>query len=133
MNELGQIAMELDFKLPKGKPPFIGIRFNNSYAAAYTHHEMADEFRNHLLDMTIDRQGKGVDIKIMLDKPMQIWKYYGVKCDLKKLELFLAIPANQWSFGHMIRPFDTDEIVRTTPNNKLFALKLKGIRMLNEY
>jgi len=125
--------MELELKVPRNKPPFLGIRFNNSFAAVHTNSDMIDQFKNHVFTMSVESAGGGLNIRLNIDRPMRIWHYNGVKFDRSKLLIFLAVPTKQWNFGHIIDVNGRDQIIKTIPKNEVFALKVGDLRILDEY
>jgi hypothetical protein len=125
--------MELELKVPKGKLPFVGIRFNNSFAAVSTHKEMVDLFKKTALKMRLERAGDRLFVRLISDSPNREYRYTQVVYDWSKLQIFLAVPTKEWNFGHIINVNGRDQVVKTIPDNKVFTVKLDDIQILHEY
>lgn len=127
------ITMELELKVPKDKLPFIGIRFNDAFAAVHTNKEMVELYRKHNFTMTAEYAGGRLNIRIAIDSPLRIWHYNGVKFDKSKLQIFMALPTKQWNFGHVIDVNGRDQVIRTIPKNEVFSVRIQDFRVHEEY
>lgn len=127
--------MIMEFKVPQNKPPFLGIRFRDSFTAAKTYSEIVDQFKKSTFHMIIEVTNMSVALKVIFDgPPLKVWKYYNVKCDLHKLQLFLAIRSDRgYSFAHIFKNRSgKDEVPKTVPLGNMFSIKISHITIHGE-
>ncbi len=122
--------MELSLKMPKGKPPFIGIVFTSVREACSLNEELVNSPVDILYSLTfMHPTNNDVQVRIRSDNMKHFVIYKNVKCDPVQLENFIFINRmkQDFNFGHILRDFDRDTIVCTKEQYKPFVLKLQGV------
>lgn len=125
--------MELTLKLPKGKPPFIGIVFTSIREACRLNEHLINEPKDKKYTLTFMQPSKeGVEIRVRSDNGKDMVLYHRVKCNPTQLEnfMFLTNRHQDFNFGHVLRDFEQDTIVKTCELGKPFILKLMGVYMM---
>lgn len=125
--------MELVFKLPEGKLPFIGIAFEESEI------RQACTLNRDLIDLKETAQFSGsvvfgslLEFRLVSDSPYNLRVYKGLKFKENDLKVFKHLTARQreFNFGHVLNKFDRHELVKTLPGRKNFVLKLSDFKFL---
>lgn len=125
--------MELALKLPKGKPPFIGIVFTSVRDACRLNEHLINQPKDKKYTITFMQPSKdGVEIRLRSDNGKDYVVYQRVKCNPTQLENFMFITnKNQdFNFGHILRDFDQDIVVKTNELGKAFVMKIQGVFMM---
>ncbi len=125
--------MELALKLPKGKLPFIGIVFHSVREACRLNEHLINEPKDKIYTLTFLQPNKdGVEIRVRSENGKDYVIYQRVKCNPVQLEnfMFMTNRFQDFNFGHILRDFDRDIIVKTNELGKPFVLKLQGIFMM---
>lgn len=122
--------MELILKLPKDKPPFMGILFDNTYKACTLNQEMVNELQNRKFMIVIDPAG--LDLKLICETPYKTYEYKGLKFDAEKFNYWLtqARPLGYFNFSHLLIQYDKHEVVRTLKERKLFVLQIWDLQII---
>lgn len=126
--------MELLLKLPKAKLPFIGIVFGSVREACRLNEHLINSPKDKVYTLTFMQPNKdGVEIRIRSENGKDYVIYRRVKCDPVQLEnfMFMTNRFQDFNFGHVLRDFDRDLVVKTNELGKPFLLKLQGIFMMS--
>lgn len=123
--------LELILKLPTDKLPFIGIHFNNSYAASSKNKTYANNYRSDLYTLCISPKSD-VAIDILLQSSIANGQYREVKCNMQALRRFIQLTHYHpyIHFGHIYSDKGEHKIAKTT-NMDNWVLKLAKI-VVNE-
>jgi hypothetical protein len=124
--------MELVLKMPQGKPPFLGIVFDNVREACTLNQDLVNEYAGSVYTISIESPGSEVNIRLVCENPHYIRVYRNVKCDPKKLENFMYLNrlSRGFNFSHLLRDFDREIVVKTLERYKLFVLKIQGVYLV---
>jgi hypothetical protein len=124
--------MELVLKMPQGKPPFLGVVFDNVREACSLNQDLVNEHASSVYTISIEHSGIHVNIRLVCEDPHYIRVYKNVKCDPKKLENFMYLNrlAANFNFSHLLRDFDREIVVKTLGRYKLFVLKIQGVYLV---
>lgn len=126
--------MELVFKLPKGKPPFIGIVFSSEFQAARTNQELVNDYKECDFTATLEPVGeRNLNMVIKcVNPPLKIeYKNLEFKYDLfvRWRRIAEGAPVN---FSHLNIKLNEHIVVKTTLQNKLFVLKLNRVDLIGD-
>ncbi len=121
--------MELVLKLPKDKPPFMGILFDNSYKAATLNQNFVNDLQNRQFNMVITPAG--LTLRLICENPYSSYDYTELTCDMEKFKHWLVQPRplGYFNFSHIMRKYDKDEVVRTLKDRKLFVLQIWNLEI----
>ena len=126
-------GMELVFKSPPGKRPFIGVRFAEISKAWTTNPDLIYEYKHLSFTITLEPMGERITLNLRCDEKADVRTYTGLKFDPAQLRRFLNDDAPVKTFGHVVRPLDKDEPVRVTKTNELFVLKVIEVKLYAEH
>src|ERR1043165_5384368 len=118
--------MELVMKLPKDKPPYIGVVFTDDYAAASKHKDAPNTYKDGFYDLQIIFKSRNrIDIKLM---GACNGFYEDVRCNVDALIRFLYMTreATHYNFGHVVLK-GNEHVAARTLNKVLWVLKVKKI------
>ena len=126
--------MELILKQPENKPPFIGILFTNIFEAERKNESMVKGYPECSFNLSMEPITAAINLILQPDTFSTQFSYTGVKYHYEALKKFLEATAGSptYNFGHIIKPLDTHEVVRTRSQRKLFVVKLKSIKLIVE-
>ena len=126
--------MELILKQPVGKPPFIGILFENQFEAEKMHASLINTYHTHLYTVTFEPKGDKLDIKLNCSMNFNN-KYKGVKYDANKLTKFLEVNRDSpiFNFSHIIDNLGTHIVVKSVTNRRLWVLKVEQVEVISEH
>lgn len=118
--------MKLVVKLPEGKLPFIGVRFNNSWNASKTNEELIESYSSEIYTVKFEIQTPQV-LHLSLqckDKAIQKW-YKDLEYEPEKLKRWMQLTRglSGFNFGHTFMRGNDETIAR-------FAHDLKRVYVL---
>lgn len=122
--------LELILKLPKDKLPFVGILFNDSYAASTTNKGWANSYREDLYTLEVIPKGDLIaDMRIVCSCGKG--HYTDVKCNMQALKRFVQITHYHpyIHFGHAYLKNGEHQIAKTS-NMANWVLKLATIKVV---
>jgi hypothetical protein len=129
--------VELIFKRPAGKLPFVGIAFAFSeWGQAQTLNEQIiydhprGDFSAH-----IRTARTSAIMSINIRNSHHSWRYEKLKFNRAELIEFLknADLESQYNFGHVMRDRDKDSIARANLNGKPFFIQIALLEVIFEY
>jgi hypothetical protein len=129
-------TMELLLRVPKDKPPVIGIVFRRIKEACILNQDLVNELPELPYYIRVrDNSSKGISFEIMSDKLQGTRLYKDVKYDRDKFENFLFVTRqrNVFTFAHLLYDFDQYFSVSTLERNKKFELKIERIYMMQNH
>jgi hypothetical protein len=121
--------MELVMKLPKDKPPYLGVMFYDDYAAMSKNKGCANNYRDSFFSVLIIPTGRNrIDIKITCGASNG--SYEDVRCNVDALIRFLYMTKDvkRYNFGHVVEKEGEHKVARTT-NNSPWNLKVNKIEV----
>jgi hypothetical protein len=123
--------MKLVLKLPKDKPPFIGIQFSNHYEASRTNAEAVYQIEDRLCKIILEPKGHYLDLKIKCEEAMMAHTYKDLDYSPEKLKQWLqhAASAKQFNFGHVTLEHDTHKIAKVGSSLKNYVIKVESVRI----
>ncbi|MBA3663234.1 MAG: hypothetical protein H0W61_03375 [Bacteroidetes bacterium] len=123
--------MELVFKLPDGKPPFIGVVFKSANEAAQVNQDLVNYYKDCSFKLLIET-GDTIKLKFICDEPPLSREYRDLTFNLQKFVSWLHYSENKKiNFSHIIRQKEKETVVRTLKDNKLFVLSVAKFELLN--
>lgn len=125
--------MLLVVKLPKDKPPFIGIKFEHEFEAEKTNADLIDLYGDKPFRAVLElRQHLGI-VKLFSEhyKIVKTYQYVGYE-DVEKLRMWLKIiihtPPKIFNFGHIISN-GHDKLVKTFATRRNFVLQVHSCQL----
>lgn len=117
----------LVLKLPPGKPPFIGIRFEESVGSELNEDLINSKYAGFRLEL--ERVHDRLDIRLISEALVTVRFYTFILYDKDKLKSFLYLTkdAKLYNFGHVKRIEDKDEIIKTKKTGKNWYLPIDSI------
>jgi hypothetical protein len=127
--------MELIFKLPKDKLPFIGLRFPSEYHAFSLNRDLIINFKNSLFNIILEPNGTMINLKLINVDTGNKRVYEALSFEKDKLIRFINNTRHleNFNFGHVVQKYDKDEVVRVSENLKLFVLRVKNLSFLEDF
>lgn len=124
--------MELVFKLPKGKIPFIGVIFQNLYESATLNQDLVNSFKNSNYKIVMEQIKSEINLRLICEEHLLVRFYNGLKYDKMKLDawLYLTQKSQQFNFSHLVKEGDKEIVVKTLKNQKLFVLKVENCHII---
>lgn len=120
--------MKLVLKLPNGKPPFIGIEFENSWQGERCNKDLILESRNEIYTLLIEPTPR-VNLRLVSDSKRICRFYDQVEYDKQKLKRWIELTrkAKLINFGHTYQEKSKDHICKVYVESKQvpFVLKLE--------
>jgi len=125
--------MELIFKLPKDKLPFLGIVFESMSQAAKLNSELVDNRQEADYKIKLEPiRDNTINMVLYSFSPTIRKEYKEMRCDLNKMEQWLNLTKynNAFNFSHLIKEFDREMVVKTSPGFKLWVLKVSKVDLI---
>lgn len=124
--------MELIFKLPENKHPFIGIRFENVKDACTINRDFVEMAKDTRFNASVI-PGSTAILNLICENPYSLRVYRDLKFDHHHLKVFQnrAWNSKAFNFGHVLKKFDHDELVQTLPGLKNFVIKLNDFKIID--
>jgi hypothetical protein len=123
----------LVLKIPKNKPPFIGIRYDSLSSGESANKGFFLKLLKSELRLVIEVLPRHLNVKLICDDTLFIHTYTHVKFDAEKLKnwLYISKGAPQFNFGFTFVENDTEKIIQMW-DKKFYnmVLKLKKIEIL---
>jgi hypothetical protein len=124
------ILTELVLRVPKDKPPVIGILFRRAKYACEINADFIDAHGDKKFYIRfLKKNNYAVDLQLCSDQLQAHREYRDVKVDPVKLENFLYVTRGrkEFVFAHLLHDFDQFFAVYTSTLQKRFELKLEKI------
>ncbi|MBK7666666.1 MAG: hypothetical protein IPJ32_04555 [Sphingobacteriaceae bacterium] len=113
--------MELFFKLPEGKPPFIGVIFENSEQAELNKDLL--EYPNAKFSILVEAESNNsMTFRLSTDKLVR--RYEKVKMDYSAYKKWRAYSHLKMNFAHILLIHDQPVVVKI--NKKLFIIQIES-------
>lgn len=124
---------ELVFKLTVGKPPFIGIRFDDVHKGENLNKDLIIDYKDTEFILFLEPIGSTlINLRLCCDEPPIMRKYDRLNYNKYDFEAFFRNKSDKRNFGHIIKTYDYDVPIKITPNRQMFVLKLKEVKILYE-
>ncbi len=124
--------LELILKMPKGKAPFIGILFEIERDGAKLHAEVVEKYQNQVYEVVLEHTKRVLNLRLICKEKVLVCFYNHLKVDTNKLNswLYLTKNANAFTFGHIHRVLDRDQLVLSHPSRKPFFVKVCSCKLI---
>lgn len=126
--------MELVFKLPKGKLPFMGIVFEKEFPAARTNQELVHDYKNCEFIATLEPVNNN-QFNLVLKCLDPVLKYEYKNLEFKYDSFLRWMPyanASEINFSHLIIKNSEHVVVKTSQQHKLFVIKIRQVSLIGE-
>jgi hypothetical protein len=123
--------MELVLKLPKGKPPFIGIEFPNEFNGQRANTDLVNNYKESKYRLLLEPTEKGLTITLSshdLATP-RVYKNIGFNAGKLKNWLNYVGGAPHINFGHVYIEHNAHKIVFVFGTRRNFVLKVTNIEI----
>ncbi len=128
--------MELILLLPVGKPPFIGVLFYRAEEAATANADLAIQHKRRNYWIVLETYKKHLNLRLICDEIVTVRFYNHLKYDPEQLKSWLYIvSANksaQVNFSQLVVMNEKLSVVKTSPKNVSFVLKVKKCEVLKQ-
>jgi hypothetical protein len=126
--------MELVLKLPKVKPPFIGILFDKSWDGEKMNCDLVEAHRNAYYSIEFEYCNSHLNLRLMSQELLTIRNYAHLKFDAEKLKswLYMSKMVNAYNFGHVIIERDQHILLKTQHKKLNFVLKMDKCKLVVE-
>lgn len=126
--------LELIFKLPKDKPPFIGVVFEKEFTAERFNQKWINSYRNDDYKIVFESYNEGLNLRLTSSIGCNT-VYENLKFDKDKLRRFLYLTKStkRFNFGHVTIKNDKHIVARTSVNGCYCVLKITKVILLTEY
>ena len=132
-----QNNIEIVFKQPEGKLPFIGLLYSNAYNGKTDNQDIVNSYKNYTYKLDIEPLKQVNRVNIHLHQPGMNLKaeYKDVSVNFEKLKKFLTINFNAkfFNFGHITVSRNAHELLRTSINSEFWVLKLDEIKVIETF
>ena len=129
------VAMKLVLKLPKDKPPFIGVQFNSLFQASRTNDDLLFKVKDKSCKVILEPDRKGtIRLKFICEDMAITRKYDALEYDQYQLKnwMHMISRSKQFNFGHVLMEENKHIIVKDPGRFNNFVLKLDGVSMTEE-
>lgn len=125
--------MELALKLPKGKPPFIGILFKDEISGNSLHTEVVEKFQKNEYHLLLEHTKSTLNLRLICAERVMVYFYNHLSFDAEKLKswLYLTKDSTVFNFGHIYKQFDKDCLISTRPGRKNFVVKVTRCKLIS--
>lgn len=125
----------LVLKIPKDKPPYIGIRYSDSFQGEAANKEFFLKHLEHELHLVLEVLPQGLNVKLICNETLQIHTFTRVAFEPEKLKnwLFIGRGAKHFNFGCTTLVKDTEKVIKVL-NTKSYnlVLKLNKVQILEQ-
>ena len=124
--------MELVLKLPKGKPPFVGVLFELEYHGADMNVDLYRTHGNRPYKLILEPNKKQINLRLICEEIVTVRFYNSLKYNNERLNdwVYLTKNAKAFTFGHVVFKEDKHHPVRIHPGGKPFVLKVESFELI---
>lgn len=126
---------ELVLKLPKDKPPFIGLLFSSATDAEKLNEDLVLEHKNKSYKILLEPLKGVISLRLICEEIVTVRFYNNIKCNPEKLSSWLYLTKNvkRFNFSHVARDYKIyDKLVVAKPKYKLFVLSIESVKLITE-
>jgi hypothetical protein len=126
--------LKLILKLPKDKPPFIGVQFSNHYDASRTNAEAVYHINGRSCKIVLEPKDHYIDLQIKCEDAMMSYLYKSLDYSPEKLKqwLHLVSMTKQFNFGHVTLEQDDHKIAKVGSGMKNYVIKVESVKLVSE-
>ena len=124
--------MQLIFKLPATKPPFVGILFDNIRSACTLNQDLVNLRKDEIYFIQLEVRGDKLELCLSFGVRNEKRVYKELSYDLEKTKRFIELTTlnRHFNFSHVIKDYDKEKVVKTLEGHNLFVLKVQGLYLL---
>lgn len=126
--------MKLVVKLPDGKPPFIGVEYENPWIGEKEGREVFKICNGCEFDLVIQPLPSVLSIRLICEDPFMVKFYSSIEFDKQRFKRWYQIAKAYRivNFGHTYSKYSEDKICFMVKNGKKVPMVLKVKRILLE-
>lgn len=127
--------MKLVVKLPKGKPPFIGVLFEDNLIAARMNQDLILNFKNCNYQIAFEFISDKVNLRLVCEDPLIVRFYNNLEYDPVKVKNWFQHTNNSklFNFSHIVEEYGEIKLARTFTGAKNIILKINKYSVSNEH
>ena len=124
--------MKLILKLPKNKPPFIGILFALECEGAALHSDMVEKYGDKEYHVVFEILSNDINLRVACAETVTVYFYNSLTCDSNTLVswLYMTKHLSKFNFGHIYKHLDKDTLVTARSQRKLFFIPVTKITVI---
>ncbi len=123
-------------KLPKGKPPFIGILFDDKFKAEDSNSDLINNHKDKTFRIIFEFIRDHVNVRLVCDDALIIISYTHQLYDMEKLKnwFYLTRDCKHYNFSQIYEEGGSWKVAKTFKTHKLFVLKVEKYQVFtSEY
>jgi hypothetical protein len=127
--------LELVFKFPENKPPFMGVVYENEFTGKRLNQSWVNTYGSFSFQIRIEPDLDFLKLTLSQKELGEKYDYLISRFDKNKLIEFLDKTKNlkQVNFGHVVKEFDDLKIIKTSVGFKPWVVKVDNIEFFNEH
>lgn len=124
--------MELALKLPKGKPPFIGILFTEESTGGHLHANLVEKYSGNEFHIIMEHTKNALNLRLICNEIVMVYFYNHLRFDPDRLKswLYLTKNAKEFNFGHIYTQFDKHILIMSRPGRKKFVVRATRCKLI---
>ena len=127
--------MELVLKVPKGKPPFIGVLFESDqhHSGEKLHADMVEKHGGASYRIVLEHTPSALNMRVICEENVMVYFYNHLSFDAERLKSWLYITKNcgQFNFGHVGKSLGNHKLLLSVPQRKKFFVKVNAVALIS--
>ncbi|MGZ7043633.1 MAG: hypothetical protein ACXVHT_01300 [Methanobacterium sp.] len=121
-------------KLPKDKPPFIGILFERDWEGQKLNCDLVEESKHHIYSLEFEICNGHLNLRLMCPDILTVRIYAHLKYDPEKFKawLYMVKKASTYNFGHVFSVKDQHVLLKSYNKKYNFVLKANKCSVVEE-
>ncbi len=128
--------MDLVLKLPKNKPPFIGILFPKylTHDAKKENVDLICSTNSSPCRIILEPLKNELNIRLICEEKVTVRFYSGIKYNPIKLKdwLYLTTKATKFNFAHLDIEFDKHIVLKEASGYKYMLFHMESVKLITE-
>ncbi|MCC6371142.1 MAG: hypothetical protein IT236_09070 [Bacteroidia bacterium] len=126
--------MELVLKLPKGKPPFIGVLFGveQQHSGEKMHADMVQKYGRANYRIVLEHTPSALNMRLICEEHVVVYFYNHLSYDAERLKSWLYITKHNtlFNFGHVGKLTNNHQLLLSMPERKKFFVKVISVEFI---
>jgi hypothetical protein len=127
--------LELVFKFPEKKPPFMGVVYENEFTGKRLNQSWVNTYGSFSFQIRIEPDLDFLKLTLSQKELGEKYDYLISRFDEPKLKDFLSRTKDlkQINFGHVLKEFDDLKIIKTSVGFRPWVVKVDTVEFFNEH